>query len=490
MPPPPVGPCGDLGTVTNISVADDLKCELAPGAVIEFELVAGHGGAGGSGGNGGAGGQGWDGTPCSGPNVPGGAGGAGGVGAAGGLGAAFRGTYANSTGTTLTLLVVAGNHGANGAIGANGSAGAPAPTSCVQLSALRVNVTPMSAANGADGAPGQDGSDGQAGGEAGLYLVNPNSSLTPLVVATGGGGGTGGVGGGGGQGGRSNGAAGAPGSLGPNGFDGVDGTTDPNPLGSGMTLMTHDGNPRAALAGGTPPAAVLPPGISDLVTQPVAPSTTEVPLPTTTVPPTVRPPTTTVPAPVPFEGALPAMTPGAGQVSQGGVLTPVEVFVDDRTDLVMQGQDFELRLRGECASGCSIETTAEGREVVTLEERGLARVSGEGFLPGSTVYVWLFSEPRFLGELTVGADGTFTGVVPLGDIAVGEHTLQANGTSFDGVARSANLGVLVNPAALPTPAAGELPSTGSNATPMVLLALVLLGFGAVAVGRRPRPIGE
>ena len=165
-------------------------------------------------------------------------------------------------------------------------------------------------------------------------------------------------------------------------------------------------------------------------------------------------------------------------------------MVEDSTDLVLRGADFELRLAGECTGACTVQTDASGRQVIQLETNGAARVAGEGFLPGTPVYVWLFSEPRFLGELTVGADGTFTGVVPLGDIAVGEHTLQANGTSFDGVARSANLGVLVNPAALPTPAAGELPSTGSNATPMVLLALVLLGFGAVAVGRRPRPIGE
>jgi hypothetical protein len=48
----------------------------------------------------------------------------------------------------------------------------------------------------------------------------------------------------------------------------------------------------------------------------------------------------------------------------------------------------------------------------------------------------------------------FAGSVALGDIAPGEHTLQVNGTSFDGKARTANLGVLVNASGVPTPGPG------------------------------------
>jgi LPXTG-motif cell wall-anchored protein len=100
------------------------------------------------------------------------------------------------------------------------------------------------------------------------------------------------------------------------------------------------------------------------------------------------------------------------------------------------------------------------------------------------VFVWLFSEPRFLGELTVNADGTFTGTVPLGDIAPGEHTLQVNGTSFDGKPRTANLGVLVNPVVAPV-----LPATGSDPAGMWVLAASLLALGLILTARRrPRPI--
>ena len=58
---------------------------------------------------------------------------------------------------------------------------------------------------------------------------------------------------------------------------------------------------------------------------------------------------------------------------------------DASTDLVLRSEDFELRLAGECTNGCTIATTADGREVLTLEERGLAKVSGEGFLAGTPV---------------------------------------------------------------------------------------------------------
>jgi LPXTG-motif cell wall-anchored protein len=178
-------------------------------------------------------------------------------------------------------------------------------------------------------------------------------------------------------------------------------------------------------------------------------------------------------------GALPTLQPGASQVLDNGVPVNVEVFVDNSTDLVLKGDGFELRLAGDCTDGCTIETTADGRQVLTLEERGRANVSGEGFQAGSSVYVWLFSEPRFLGELTVAADGTFTGTVPLGDIAAGEHTLQVNGTSFDGSPRTANLGVLVNPAA------ASLPATGADLLAVWVLAAALMGLGLLlARGRR------
>jgi hypothetical protein len=204
-----------------------------------------------------------------------------------------------------------------------------------------------------------------------------------------------------------------------------------------------------------------------------------------TVPPTTVPPTSQVPVPVSVGGVLPALAAGEVVVYEDGVPVVVEVFVDDDTELVVLASTFELRLSGECSEGCAITTNDDGRETLILEQEGLANVTGVGFEPGSSVYVWLFSEPRFLGELTVNADGTFAGSVALGDVEIGEHTLQVNGVSQQGSQRSANLGVVVDPLEL---TGGVLPTTGSNQQPLAwLLMIVMLTMGAMFTrwGRRP-----
>jgi hypothetical protein len=193
--------------------------------------------------------------------------------------------------------------------------------------------------------------------------------------------------------------------------------------------------------------------------------------------------TATAPTPVPVNGALPQNAPGEVTVYEDGQPVTVRIFVEDDTELVLQGSDFELRLSGECASGCTITETAAGRQVLTLEEDGGARTEGRGFLPGSKVDIWMFSEPRYLGQLTVRADGTFAGTVQLVGVAVGEHTLQVNGISLSGAQRSANIGVVVKPAQS-TPALGLLPATGVSLMSLLWQAMSLIGVGVLALGSR------
>jgi hypothetical protein len=212
-----------------------------------------------------------------------------------------------------------------------------------------------------------------------------------------------------------------------------------------------------------------------------APSTTT----TTTVPPTTVAPTDSTPPPVLINGALPTLPIGDVVVLEDGQPVTVNVFVDNNTELVLEANTFQLRLEGDCSgTACTIDTTPEGREVLTLEENGQANTRGVGFEPGSQVDVWLFSEPRYLGALTVNADGTFEGNVDLGDINPGEHTLQVNGTSQTGSQRSANLGVIVNSQQTPTPEPGVLPATGTGTTPIWVVALALLSIGLVLTSRR------
>jgi hypothetical protein len=205
--------------------------------------------------------------------------------------------------------------------------------------------------------------------------------------------------------------------------------------------------------------------------------------PTTT---TVAPPASTNPVPVtdPETGALPTLAPGETSVFENGVAVSVELVAEGGTDLVLRGAGFELRLSGECSSGCSVQTDGSGRQILQLDSEGAARVSGEGFQAGSSVYVWLFSSPVFLGELTVGAGGTFSGSLPLTGVEPGEHTLQVSGVSTDGQVRTANLGVVVASSSL-VPDLGTLPATGQSLDAVKWM-LLMLGLGGVLLIARRR----
>jgi IPT/TIG domain/Fibronectin type III domain len=82
-------------------------------------------------------------------------------------------------------------------------------------------------------------------------------------------------------------------------------------------------------------------------------------------------------------------------------------------------------------------------------ERGqFVRVTADGFLPRSRARVFLFSKAYRLGVVTVEDSGSFSKrlQVPKG-IPAGDHTIQVNGFSYDGAARSASLGVVIRDAA-------------------------------------------
>jgi len=161
----------------------------------------------------------------------------------------------------------------------------------------------------------------------------------------------------------------------------------------------------------------------------------------------------------------------------------VEVSTSNGSDLVMRGADYELRLTGQCSSGCSIQTNAAGRQILQLDNQGAVQVAGEGFQPGSVVYVWLFSTPQFLGELTVGTDGAFSGALPLIGVEPGEHTLQVSGVNFNGQVRTANLGVIVDAPDV----TGNLPTTGQSFGALKWM-LMMLGIGGILLAARRRRV--
>ncbi len=177
----------------------------------------------------------------------------------------------------------------------------------------------------------------------------------------------------------------------------------------------------------------------------------------------------------------------------------------------LSGDGFAVQLEAIGTDGEPLPTNALGRLVVT--DGGQVVASGEGFMPGSTVDVWLFSTPVLLGEISVGSDGTFERLLALPDgIEAGEHTVQLNGLGADGSVRSVSTGLLVEAAATPpttvtalpsavtvplstsdvtattmNPSADSLARTGTDAASAAALGLMLVMGGALVLSRTRRP---
>ena len=138
------------------------------------------------------------------------------------------------------------------------------------------------------------------------------------------------------------------------------------------------------------------------------------------------------------------------------------------------------------------------RGVITQAEPGQQIVVvGDGFLPGSTVFVIMYSTPVVLATPTVDADGSFRQAVTVpASLAAGEHTLVASGVDLAGDPRSLTMPVQVAGAPVPpvgTPVAApvaDLAYTGTSTevvpTALVGVAVLVLGAGLVVAGRRRR----
>lgn len=155
------------------------------------------------------------------------------------------------------------------------------------------------------------------------------------------------------------------------------------------------------------------------------------------------------------EGPQPALRAGESLLLVDGRPAQVVIEIVDDTALQVRGEDFVMSLLGTDETGQASRLTPDGR--LRLQPGRFARVAGEGFLPGTEVDVWLFSTPTYLGALLVKPDGSFDGLLPIGqDVTAKDHTLQANGFSFDSVSRSLSLPVFIE---VEEPA---LPATGTN----------------------------
>ncbi|HEY0188429.1 MAG TPA: fibronectin type III domain-containing protein [Cellulomonas sp.] len=188
---------------------------------------------------------------------------------------------------------------------------------------------------------------------------------------------------------------------------------------------------------------------------------------------------TTTLAPISVPGvtgsSLPEVPAGESWLLVDDVRQPVTISTADGAWNVT-GDGFTVRLQATETDGSPLEVDPAGRLVVHAS--GSVQVSGTGFLPGSTADVWLFSTPYLLGQVTVGADGTFAQEFALPEgIETGAHTIQLNGVGTDGSVRSLSTGVVVLADAASTP----LASTGAQSVPLGLLGVALLGLGILTV---------
>jgi hypothetical protein len=133
------------------------------------------------------------------------------------------------------------------------------------------------------------------------------------------------------------------------------------------------------------------------------------------------------------------------------------------TGLVVEGDGFTITLSAFSASGERPNLSTDGRLV--LNAQSVASFSGSGFAPNSRVVIWLFSEPTELGSVTTDSTGSFEGKLPLPPaITAGDHTVQLNGETTDGEARSVSVGVVV----------ADAPVAPVNFTTTILLGLAFV----------------
>ena len=147
------------------------------------------------------------------------------------------------------------------------------------------------------------------------------------------------------------------------------------------------------------------------------------------------------------EDALPDLVPGASLATSAGLPTPVTVIPLPEENLLTVGDGQWLMTLEVDSSGGAVEGTSQA-PVIRMEHVSGVSASGNGFMPGTTASVWMFSDPTLMGTISVSDDGSFTleFMVDPQFLPVGNHTLQVQGVGEDGFIKASNLGVLVEEA--------------------------------------------
>jgi hypothetical protein len=277
-------------------------------------------------------------------------------------------------------------------------------------------------------------------------------------------------------------------------------------------------NPQTIVITDSDVGASCPPPPTTTTTTTTTSTTTTSTAPTTTVTTTAAPttttsdPSTTVTSATPTTEA-PTTTTNPGTASTGPTTTtggrPSPLEPPDLSPVVGVAGGGARSIDSSGAVGTVDVVVAAGRHVLTsgatsvsitgphpsqpgstltLPLGATVEIEGTGYLGGSAVKAWLFSEPTLLHQVVVEDDGSFRIVADLpASAGEGSHTVVVSGVRADGVAEAMAMPVGVTGAeAGPT---GALPFTGSHQTNLLAVGTMLVLLGALLVirARTARP---
>jgi len=129
-------------------------------------------------------------------------------------------------------------------------------------------------------------------------------------------------------------------------------------------------------------------------------------------------------------------------VQVGGVAIEGEVVVDSEAGLAtVASGEIQVSVSGVQSQA---STGPEVADSLVFDAGELITVSASGFLPESEAEAVIYSEPRQLGMLRVGTDGSVTAEVVLPkDLESGNHTLVISGADPNGEPVSVKFGLIV-----------------------------------------------
>ena len=183
-------------------------------------------------------------------------------------------------------------------------------------------------------------------------------------------------------------------------------------------------------------------------------------------------------------GSLPKLSPQKALLVENGIATAFSIEPSEsNTGYLVTGEDWQVSLEAADGDGTALNLDDSGN-IILNSDRNVS-FSGTGYAPGSTVKVWMFSDPTSVTQVTADKNGDFTGLaqIPAG-LPDGEHTLQLNGVNKEGQIRSVAMGVLIAPVV--TPALPPVPATITGFDPIWFapLALILIALGGIVWFRR------